>query len=348
MARFTLVTTRLLFSSAVALAACLALTDAPLTAQAPVSDPNVAEALAKGEAGLKTKKWAEALDAFKQANQLSNKTSATALYGMSRAYHGLGAYKNEAESCLEALKYVGTDQVMESNLRNQRGMALFSLAEKNTDKVLKDAEAEFRAALQLPGSGSMTRYNLGMTLLREGRDPEGIEMLTSAATAGLKQPELDLSKRMIENPRRAREAYAPDFSLTTRAGEFITNKDLIGKTVLLDFWGTWCGPCREATPGLVGLYKRLASPSFEIIGISSDSASDKQVWMNYIDENKMLWPQFLDTTRIVHRAYQVDGFPTYIVIDAEGIIRQRVMGYNPSTTIASLESDIKKSIKARK
>jgi len=347
MARFTVITSRVLVPAALIITACLTTQNLPAAAQSPPSDPKFADAMSQGEAGIRAKKWEAALEAFKSAHQLAGKSSVGALYGMSRAYHGLGAYKNEADSCLDALKLVGDDKVMESNLRNQRGMALFSLAEKNTDKALKDAEAEFRAALQLPGSGAMTRYNLGVTILRMGsRDPEGLEMLNGAMAAGLKAPELDSAARMIDNPRRARENYAPDFSVTTRGGEFISSKDLAGKTVLLDFWGTWCGPCRDATPGLVNLYKRVAGPSFEMVGISSDSAANKQVWMDYIDANKMLWPQHLDAARVTHRAFQIEAFPTYIVIDPEGIIRLRLTGFSPSSTMSALESDIKKSLKA--
>src|SRR4030095_13302166 len=175
--------------------------------------PQVAEALQAGEAALKAKKWEDALKPFKRASDLPEKASAAAHYGMARAYHGLTAYKNEAASCLEALKYVGQDQALEGTLDNQRGMALFQLAEKNTDKLLKEAEGEFRAAMPLLGAASMPRYNLGVTILRQGRDEEGIEMLKSAIAAGLKAPELDSAKKMIENPRRARETYAPDYSL---------------------------------------------------------------------------------------------------------------------------------------
>ena len=320
----------------------------PVTAQSQAADPKVAEALSLGEAALKTKKWEDALNAFKQANEAAGKSSAVALFGMARAYHGLGAYKNEAASCLEALKYVGDDKTLEANLHNQRGMAIFHLVEKNTDKMLKDAEAEFQAAIPLSGAASMARFNLGTTILRQGRDEEGIEMLKSSIEAGLKMPELDAAKRMIDNPRRARESFAADFSLTTRSGEFLTNKDLVGKTVLLDFWGTWCPPCRAATPGLIGLHKRLAGPDFEMIGISSDPVADKQVWMDYIDKNKMLWPQNIDTTRVVHRAYQIESFPTYIVVDPEGIVRLRVTGFSASATIPELEAAIKKAMKTKK
>ena len=310
--------------------------------------PEIAEAMAAGEAALKAKKWEDALKAFKQASAAADKKSAAAHFGMAKAYHGLAAFKNEAASCLEALKVVGDDQSLEGTLHNQRGMALFMLAEKNTDKVLQEAEAEFRAALPLSGVASMARFNLGTTIMRQGRDEEGIEMLKSSIAAGLKAPELDNAKKMIENPRRARENFAPVFSFTTRSGEFVESDDLLGKTVLLDFWGTWCPPCRAATPGLVQMYKRLQGQPFEMYGISSDPAADKQKWMDYIDQNKMLWPQQIDLGRPVHRAFQIESFPTYIVIDAEGIIRYRGVGFSESSTIATLESEIKKSLKAKK
>jgi thiol-disulfide isomerase/thioredoxin len=337
----TLVAAAALFVSAILVSVTL-----PVLAQAP-ADPRVSDALDKGEAAIKIKKWEEALDSFKQAHTLANKTSSVALFGMARAYHGLGAYKNEAESCQEALKFVGPNAALEATLRNQRGMALFSLAEKNTDKVLKDAETEFRAALALPGAAAITKYNLGVTLLRQERDPEGLELLQAYVDSGVKTADVDTAKRMIENPRRARENFAPDYSLTTRAGEFLSSKDLVGKTVLLDFWGTWCGPCRAATPELVKLYKKVAGEQFVMVGISSDAPADKQTWTDYIDKNKMEWPQNLDTTRAVHKAFLVSKFPTYIVINAEGIVKLRLEGLG-STTVQQLESEIKKSLKANR
>lgn len=336
----------LINAATLAVAAIITSNAGAVAAQAP-ADPKMSEALNKGEAALKLKKWEEALDSFKHAHALANKTSSVALFGMARAYHGLGAYKNEADTCLEALKVLGTNAALEVTLRNQRGMALFSLAEKNTDKVLRDAEAEFRAALALPGAAPITRFNLGVTLLRQSRDPEGLELLKAFVDSGVKAPEIDTAKRIIDNPRRARENFAPDYSLTTRAGEFVSSKELVGKTVLLDFWGTWCGPCRAATPELVRLYKKLAGEAFVMLGISSDSPSDKQTWIDYIDKNKMEWPQNLDTTRAIHRAFQVASFPTYIVIDAEGIVKLRIEGYG-SSTVGHLESEIKKSLKANK
>ena len=158
-------------------------------------------------------------------------------------------------------------------------------------------------------------------------------------------PEIDLARGMIDNARRAREPLAPDFTLTNDAGETVSLKDLAGKTVLLDFWGTWCGPCRAATPTLVRLNKQFAGQSFALVGISSDSARDRQVWQKYTEVNKMPWFQFLDLDRRIHRLFGVTVFPSYIILGADGMIRERLAGYGP-TTAMELEGKIKKSLKA--
>jgi thiol-disulfide isomerase/thioredoxin len=306
-------------------------------------DPKFAAALQKGEAELKSRRFDEAIQSFKQANAIQNKTSAAAFFGLCRAYHGFGAFKSAAEQCADGLKHVGDDQRLRASLHNQRGMALFSLARKNTDKEIREAETEFRSALLVPEAPPIAWYNLGVMLLKQNRDQEGIVALQAYLDTGARAPEIDLARRMIENPRRGREDFAPDYAFASLAGDYINSKELVGKTVLLDFWGTWCGPCRQATPDLVRLHKKFRDEPFVLLGISSDKATDRGKWEDYITKTKMEWPQFLDLSRQVHRPFQITAFPTYIVIDTEGIVRTRVQGFGPST-MGNLESAIKKSI----
>jgi thiol-disulfide isomerase/thioredoxin len=92
--------------------------------------------------------------------------------------------------------------------------------------------------------------------------------------------------------------------------------------VLLDFWGTWCPPCVESVPALRDLNKRFAKdPLFKMIGVSTDS--DEAKWRGFVDKNQMVWTQYLDRDQHLRRAFEVRAFPTYILIDAEGIIRFR-------------------------
>jgi thiol-disulfide isomerase/thioredoxin len=320
---------------------------AGLQAQAPAPpDPKFTAALQKGETALKARRWQDALEAFRSANAILDKKSPAALYGVARSFHGLKAYKSEADSCREALKYVGGDQRFEAMLRNQLGMALYSQAEKNTDKVIKDAETEFRAALALPQPLPITQYNLGLTLLKQSRDDEGKAALQAYMDMGLKTPEADLARRMVENPRRGRETYAPDYAFTSMGGEYFSSKELEGKVIFIDFWGEWCAPCRAITPDLVRLYKKHKdNPNFVMLGIAQDSRDNEQKMRDYVAKNKMEWPQFLDLRGEVLRPFGITAFPTGIVINHEGIIVQAEIG-GGSAGVGVIDGAIRKALKA--
>ena len=79
--------------------------------------------------------------------------------------------------------------------------------------------------------------------------------------------------------------------------------------------------------------------------MSSDSPRDHDVWAKYVVLHKMTWFQFLDLDRRVHRLFDVTEFPTYIVIDGDGMVRARIEGYGPTTGMR-LEGQIKSSLKA--
>ena len=128
------------------------------------------------------------------------------------------------------------------------------------------------------------------------RDDDGVRELKRYVEVAPPDKDLDFAgEKMIEEPRRARETFAPAFSFTSKEGEFITLEDLKGKTVVLDFWGTWCKPCLMATPGLLRLHKKYAEQDVVFIGVAVNDQED--AWAAYIEKNKMDWPQFLDKTR---------------------------------------------------
>jgi thiol-disulfide isomerase/thioredoxin len=111
----------------------------------------------------------------------------------------------------------------------------------------------------------------------------------------------------------------------------------------LDFWATWCGPCVAALPSLRELNKKYSKhESFVMLGISADRDEDK--WSSFIGKEKMVWRHFLDREMAVRRAFRVNAFPTYILLDHESIIRFRTTGASFDKE-AALSDAINKQIK---
>lgn len=278
--------------------------------------------VAKANDLLRRRRFEDALKSYKRANDMRDKKSAECLLGMAQAYFALEAYKNVVDSCEKVIEVAPGDVQSLAQAYNFEGIALQTQAAIKDQKKLADAEAAFRKGLALNVELPILRYNLGFTLLELGRDAEGIVELKKYVEAQPNGSKSESAVKLIENPRRAREAYAPDFSLTTADGEFVSLEDLRGKILLLDFWGTWCPPCVASVPALRDLQKRFAKePRFKMISVSSDG--DEAKWRGFIDKNQMVWTQYLDRDHHVQRAFDVRAFPTYILIDADGIVRFR-------------------------
>jgi len=286
-----------------------------------------------------------ALQSYKKAFALSDKTSLDALFGMMVAYRGLGAHKNVLDLCDDAMKLAGEDTRQQAKVHNLKGsslVALVSLADKPNDKRLDEALDAFRAAIAANPDLHSAQLNLGVTLLKQRKDEEGIRELNAYLERAPKGPDTENVLKMVADPRRARESFAPDFSFTTRDGAFISLEDLKGKVVVLDFWGTWCHPCVVAAPGLVRLNKKYGEQGVTFVSVAENDR--EEAWAEFIDKNKMEWPQFFDKTRKMVVPYNVTGFPTYIVIDGDGIVRAKKMG-DGSDTDHWLDNAIKQALK---
>jgi thiol-disulfide isomerase/thioredoxin len=120
---------------------------------------------------------------------------------------------------------------------------------------------------------------------------------------------------------------APDFTLKTIGGQDITLSGLSGKVVLLDFWATWCGPCKESIPHLIQIYKDNREKGFELIGMSTDKAGEVEMVRRFIHSMEVPYPIIM-TPEEVTRNYKVTGLPTTVLIDKKGKVREKIVGFN--------------------
>ncbi|HEU4835734.1 MAG TPA: redoxin domain-containing protein [Pyrinomonadaceae bacterium] len=306
-------------------------------------DPTYEDELESGKTLFRQRRYDEALKTFKRANEMREKKCAECYGWLSETYLALEAYKNVIDSADKTIEFAAGDKQLLVKAYNNKGLALQAQADKKDQKKLQGAETVFRQALAIDNARPIIHYNLGVVLMQLNRDEEGAVELKQYIQTQPKGSYAEMARKLVENPRRARENYAPDFSFTSLQGEYVSLDDLKGKVVVLDFWGTWCPPCVESVPELRNLYKRYSKEgSFVLIGISSDR--DDEVWKDFTDKNRMIWPQYRDGNRKIQNAFNIRAYPTYIVIDHEGIVRYQSSGFGYGRS-ADLESAIKKHMK---
>jgi len=128
-----------------------------------------------------------------------------------------------------------------------------------------------------------------------------------------------LSINLNAQPKPGELAY--EIALTNPKGDTLSLSSLQGKVVLIDFWASWCGPCRLSNRNLVKLYSRYKNKGFEIFGVSLDE--NKKEWVRAINKDKITWPQVIDnrgwqaSTAIDWNLYQI---PSSYLINKDGII----------------------------
>jgi len=218
---------------------------------------------------------------------------------------------------------------------------LRSLPDDVRGKVQRDLVLKIRA---LPASPNKLRLAMGLA----GRATEGdfgrdsLQEVTTTLQKAIVEdkpseddPYLELASLVkyehmngaIDSPKFAaamkhlededRQRNDANFTLDDLSGKPWTLKDLKGKVVLLNFWATWCPPCRKEMPDLESLYKRFGPQGFVILGVSDE---DAPVVQKFIAQQGITYPVLLDPGRKVNTLFQIEGIPKSFVYDREGKI----------------------------
>jgi peroxiredoxin len=120
---------------------------------------------------------------------------------------------------------------------------------------------------------------------------------------------------------------APDFALKSSSGENLRLSEYRGDVVMINFWATWCGPCRQEMPLLDDLYGRYQRVGFNLLGVNIDDDSRRA--MKMVEELGVSFPVLFDEDKEVSKLYAVEAMPVTVLVDREGKVRHVHFGYKP-------------------
>ncbi|MDQ1090142.1 TlpA disulfide reductase family protein [Siphonobacter sp. SORGH_AS_1065] len=154
----------------------------------------------------------------------------------------------------------------------------------------------------------------------------------------------DLGKDVAEKIQKVKKtqegSLAPDFTLNDVAGKPVKLSDYKGQYVLLDFWASWCAPCRRENPNLIKAYHQFKDKGFTILGVSLDKPEGKEKWLKAIKDDGLTWTQVSDLKgwdSPAAQLYEVEAIPMNFLIDKEGkIIAKYLRGEALNTKLAEL------------
>jgi thiol-disulfide isomerase/thioredoxin len=149
--------------------------------------------------------------------------------------------------------------------------------------------------------------------------------LLALALAALLPPALAPAGRA--EAKVAANSPAPDFTLAARGGQNLSLSQYKGQVVMLNFWATWCGPCRQEMPLLDAMYQKYKRMGFTLIGVNVEP--DSKAAEQYLKQVPVTFPIAFDPDSSVSKLYAVQGMPSSVIIDRKGNARVIHKGYRP-------------------
>jgi thiol-disulfide isomerase/thioredoxin len=296
--------------------------------------PNADAEVKAGIQAIANRDYVEATKHFTQANDLRQGKCSECYIWLARLQGSRGDLDGAIAQTDKAAAVAASDRET-SIAQLYRGVFL------SQQGNLVAAEAAFTAALAANQECLECAFNLGFVLIKESKDEAGVKVLKAIAPKFAGTPRGHEIEKFIDNPGLIRRDFAPQFSARASNGQEVNLDIFKGKVVLLDFWGTWCAPCRISLPLLKNLASRVDPSKVAIVSV--DEGDSREKWENFIRENGMTWTQVYDGDLALHHAFRVDGYPRYYILSKNGIILAEFKGWNQNGE-ASISSAINQAL----
>jgi peroxiredoxin len=164
----------------------------------------------------------------------------------------------------------------------------------------------------------------------------GFALQSCSKADGTQEAKQQVAQSNMQQTQSSQSNYpvAPDFSLTDHNGKTVKLSDYKGQVVILDFWATWCGPCRMEIPGFVKLYNKYQDKGVHIIGVSLDRDGWTPV-RPFMQQYNIDYSIVLGNQQVVSAYGGINAIPTTFIINKDGQVVDKVVGYKPDTYFES-------------
>ena len=314
------------------------------TGQAGLAGPNdgpgdarAQKSFAEGKSLEAKRQYWFALGSYKKADKQDGNRCAACAWEVVEMGIAAGDFKS-ADAAAEELIALAKTPEEQASAHVSRAQVLLAQgkAKKKTD-CFADGQKETESALALEPGNAPAMYIKGVCLANEQQD-EAARQVFAALLPQLKKGSVDEERvaRYAERPELVRARMAPPFSVTTMDGKRVSLDELRGKVVLIDFWATWCGPCREALPHMQKIAEEFEGQPLVVLSVSLDA--DEAKWKDFVGKNNMTWLQYRDGgfAGPVSQIFGVQAIPHTFTIDADGVLQDEHVGD------ASIEGKLKK------